>query len=228
MKLAHPLPSGRQTDRYGNRGYVPGVGNLGFHHGNDWVAPSGTPIRAAASGTVWSNYFDKLGGWMVILKHSWGYTSYQHMRAKAKLAIGQFVSTGQLVGNVGTSGASTGPHLHFEVWIGGTPYGTGKSVDPLKYIATPTPKPTPKPTPTPAMAQEYWEEPMKAIYYMNGKTYQVAIFHPVSGFWSRYSTTDQKYNNQIAATLGTGNFTQVTKSHFEAMEKDLAAVRQNK
>lgn len=142
MKLAHPLPTGRATDGYGKRGHVPGVGNLGDHLGQDWAAPSGTKIRAAAGGTVWANYFDKKGGWMVILKHSWGYTSYQHMRAKAKLKLGQWVPAGAHVGNVGSSGASNGPHLHFEVWLGGTPYRTGISVDPMTYFA---PKPAPKP-----------------------------------------------------------------------------------
>src|SRR5690606_20229731 len=118
---------------------VPGVGDLGFHHGQDWAAPAGTPIRAMHDGWVRLNYFDPLGGWMVVINDGKGMeSSYQHMRARAKVPLGSFVRAGAHIGNVGSSGASTGPHAHIELWLGGYAYRGGTSVDPMIYLA---PKP---------------------------------------------------------------------------------------
>ena len=133
--LTHPIPNGTQTDRYGNRGNVAGVGNVGFHTGNDWAAPAGTPILAAQSGTILRKWWDTFangipaGGNMVSIRHDDGTeTRYAHMVKQSPLNIGTRVKAGQQIGQVGRTGAANGNHLHFELLI------NGKFVDPLPYI----------------------------------------------------------------------------------------------
>lgn len=133
--LVHPVPGGTQTDRYGNRGNVAGVGNVGFHTGNDWAAPNGTPILAAQSGTILRKWWDTFtngrpaGGNMVSIRHDDGTeTRYAHMIAQSPLNVGTRVRAGQQIGQVGRTGAANGNHLHFELLI------NGKFVDPLPYI----------------------------------------------------------------------------------------------
>ena len=135
--LVHPVPGGTQTDRYGNRGNVPGVGNVGFHTGNDWAAPAGTPILAAQSGTILRKWWDTFtngrpaGGNMVSIRHDDGTeTRYAHMAVQSPLNVGTRVRAGQQIGQVGRTGAANGNHLHFELLI------NGKFVDPLPYIGS--------------------------------------------------------------------------------------------
>ncbi len=91
------------------------------HRGIDIAAPTGTPIKAAAGGTVVSS--DKGGdgyGWKVILDHGDGvHTWYAHL-SELSVAVGDRVATGQQIGLVGSTGHSTGPHLHFELRVNGT------------------------------------------------------------------------------------------------------------
>ena len=90
--------------------------------GIDIAAPSGTPIRAAAAGVVKS--LDKAEGgygWKLVLDHGDElYTWYAHLSAFA-VAVGDRVEAGQTIGAVGTTGLSTGPHLHFEVRVKNAP-----------------------------------------------------------------------------------------------------------
>ncbi|WP_296945948.1 peptidoglycan DD-metalloendopeptidase family protein [uncultured Massilia sp.] len=98
------------------------------HKGVDFAAPTGTPIRAAADGTV--DFAGSSNGYgnLVVLKHWSNYsTAYGHMsRFASGLRRGQKVSQGDLIGYVGTTGWSTGPHLHYEFRIG------GQATDPMK------------------------------------------------------------------------------------------------
>jgi len=98
------------------------------HKGVDFAAPTGTPIRAAADGTVDFASTSNGYGNLVVLKHWSNYsTAYGHMsRFAPGLRRGQKVSQGDLIGYVGTTGWSTGPHLHYEFRIG------GQATDPMK------------------------------------------------------------------------------------------------
>lgn len=108
----HPLPTGRITSRFKEAGR-PG------HLGLDLAAPIGTPVRAAADGTVTFSGWSTGGyGNLAIVKHAGGIeTRYAHM---SKLGKTGKVEAGDVIGYVGSTGDSTGPHLHFEVRDGGT------------------------------------------------------------------------------------------------------------
>ncbi len=89
-----------------------------FHSGIDLPAPAGTPILAAQPGVVLiSTYHGSYGNYVVIAHPSGGKTLYAHMKSRA-VSVGSNVSGGQVIGYVGTTGSSTGNHLHFEVWTG--------------------------------------------------------------------------------------------------------------
>lgn len=104
------------------------------HTGIDLATACWTPIVSAASGTVRSAYWDGPGGNMVTVDHSNGWqTRYAHMVQWASVAPGQWVNAGQLLGYVGTTGASTGCHLHFEM-IPGQHDGWFGFVNPADYI----------------------------------------------------------------------------------------------
>jgi len=109
------------------------------HHAIDIAAPYGTPVYAAAAGTVvyagWRSY---TGGGNVIWVREGAklYTTYNHLSYWAVRA-GQTIRAGQVIGRVGTSGVTTGPHLHFEVWLG-YPWALGNNsdaVNPCRYLA---------------------------------------------------------------------------------------------
>jgi murein DD-endopeptidase MepM/ murein hydrolase activator NlpD len=104
------------------------------HYGLDIAADYGTPVVAAAGGTVlFAGWKNNGGGYQVWMAHGSGlYTTYNHMSA-VLVGRGQSVSRGQQVGRVGQTGYATGPHLHFEVWIGPI-WDGGYRVNPLKYL----------------------------------------------------------------------------------------------
>ncbi|NLU49064.1 MAG: M23 family metallopeptidase [Syntrophomonadaceae bacterium] len=134
-----PLPRGNQS----SRGWItaplkwPLVGTItsrfgwrrsGFHHGVDIAASLGSPIRAAASGTVVFTGYKPVYGRTVIIRHANGKrTLYGHAQ-KIKVKNGQKISRGQVIATVGNSGRSTGPHLHFEV------HQNDKPQNPLNYL----------------------------------------------------------------------------------------------
>jgi murein DD-endopeptidase MepM/ murein hydrolase activator NlpD len=100
-----------------------------FHAGLDFTAPIGTPIYATADGVVKTATFAASGfGNHVVIDHGYGYESlYGHM-VRIKARVGQTVKRGEVIGYVGSTGKSTGPHCHYEVHRGGTP------VDPIYYF----------------------------------------------------------------------------------------------
>jgi murein DD-endopeptidase MepM/ murein hydrolase activator NlpD len=104
--------------------YAPGNGCAHFHNGIDLVAPYGTPIKAAAAGEVvyvgwnWADGADP--AWIVVVAHSGDLkTWYAHMQPKRPVAVGQSVKKGQIVGYEGSTGNSTGPHLHWMTELNG-------------------------------------------------------------------------------------------------------------
>ncbi|WP_027061812.1 M23 family metallopeptidase [Mesorhizobium loti] len=119
--LRNPLPNGRFTSGFGARKH-PILGYVRMHTGTDWAAPIGTPIIAAGNGVVekagWAGGYGK----QIILRHANGYeTSYNHQSAFAKgIEPGVHVRQGQVIGYLGQTGLSTGPHLHYELIVNGT------------------------------------------------------------------------------------------------------------
>jgi hypothetical protein len=112
--------SGRVTSKFGER-FHPILGYARFHKGVDLGASAGTPIVAAADGRVVSAGWHGGYGRQVAIAHAGGMeTTYGHMSRIAARA-GELVRQGQVIGYVGSSGLSTGPHLHFEVSLNGRP-----------------------------------------------------------------------------------------------------------
>tara|TARA_B100001167_G_C16490404_1_gene176444 strand:- start:83 stop:523 length:441 start_codon:yes stop_codon:yes gene_type:complete len=92
-----------------------------MHQGTDFAAPMGTPIMASGTGTVTRAKWCGGGGNCIKIKHNSTYeTIYAHMKSFAKgIKVGKKVRQGQIIGFVGSTGMSTGPHLHYEVIING-------------------------------------------------------------------------------------------------------------
>ncbi|MBV9040110.1 MAG: peptidoglycan DD-metalloendopeptidase family protein [Acidimicrobiia bacterium] len=125
--LAMPIPGAPVTSPFGPR-IDPIYGDVRFHTGVDFGAPYGTPIHAAADGVVVSA--GPLGGYgnATIIDHGNGLATLYGHQSSIVVSPGQLVSRGQVIGYVGCTGLCTGPHLHFEVRVRGTP------VDPMQYL----------------------------------------------------------------------------------------------
>lgn len=124
----HPVPGSAISCAYGYREH-PIYGYYSLHAGTDFSANSGTPIYATKSGTVTVATYSSVNGNMVTINHNDGYTStYAHMTHYI-VSVGQSVSQGQVIGYVGSTGWSTGPHLHFEIAYGGS------TVNPMDYLS---------------------------------------------------------------------------------------------
>ncbi len=111
-----PLDSERVTSQFGMRRH-PIEGHMALHGGIDFSAPRGTPIHATADGVVeWAAHHDSSGmGKMIRLIHNYGFsTVYGHLDG-IEVKPGNYVRRGDLIGYSGNTGASTGPHLHYEV-----------------------------------------------------------------------------------------------------------------
>ena len=115
-----PINGARLSSSFGMRKH-PILGYNKMHRGTDFAAPSGTPIMASGSGTVTRARWCAGGGNCVKIKHNSTYeTIYAHMKAFAKgIKEGRKVKQGQIIGYVGSTGLSTGPHLHYEVIVNG-------------------------------------------------------------------------------------------------------------
>jgi murein DD-endopeptidase MepM/ murein hydrolase activator NlpD len=122
--LRSPLEFTRVTSNFSSSRLHPLLGFHRAHTGVDFGAPTGTRVKATSDATV--AFAGRRGGYgnLVILRHQNGYeTYYAHLSAFASgTRPGRSVSQGQVIAYVGTTGASTGPHLHYEVRIAGTPY----------------------------------------------------------------------------------------------------------
>ncbi len=115
-----PINGARLSSSFGMRKH-PILGYNKMHRGTDFAAPSGTPIMASGSGTVTRARWCGGGGNCVKIKHNSTYeTIYAHMKSFAKgIKEGKKVKQGQIIGYVGSTGMSTGPHLHYEVIVNG-------------------------------------------------------------------------------------------------------------
>jgi len=99
-----------------------------FHRGVDFAGAPGTPVLAAADGTVVLADALNIRGNAIVIDHGWGvYTLYAHQNTMF-VSPGEVVASGQAIGTIGSTGRITGPHLHWEVWLNGV------SVDPLQWV----------------------------------------------------------------------------------------------
>lgn len=104
-------------------------GHKSAHTGIDWGAAQGTPIFAPADATVRSTLFNKIYGNQTVLDFGGGYSAmFGHQSRFGNIKPGQQVHAGDLIGYVGSTGWSTGPHLHFETWV------NNKPVNPLSWF----------------------------------------------------------------------------------------------
>ena len=115
-----PINGARLSSSFGMRKH-PILGFNKMHKGTDFAAPSGTPIMASGTGTITLAKWCGGGGNCIKIKHNSTYeTIYAHMKNFAKgMRPGKKVKQGQIIGYVGSTGQSTGPHLHYEVIING-------------------------------------------------------------------------------------------------------------
>jgi murein DD-endopeptidase MepM/ murein hydrolase activator NlpD len=122
--LASPMPYSRRTSGFGMREH-PILQTMRAHMGVDYAAPVGTPVIAVADGVVAESSFQGGYGNMVVIQHNANQsTAYAHL-SRMNVRKGQTIKQGDVVGAVGSTGLSTGPHLHFEFRI------NGRHVDPL-------------------------------------------------------------------------------------------------
>ena len=115
-----PINGARLSSRFGMRKH-PILGYNKMHRGTDFAAPSGTPIMASGTGTITRARWCGGGGNCVKIRHNSTYeTIYAHMKNFAKgIKEGRKIKQGQIIGYVGSTGMSTGPHLHYEVVVNG-------------------------------------------------------------------------------------------------------------
>ena len=126
-ELLWPCPTyTRISDSYGWR-YHPIYKTQKFHKGTDVASGAGNPVIAAKDGTVSKSYYSSSYGNYIVINHGGGLmTAYAHLSTRL-VQVGDKVSAGQKIGTVGSTGASTGNHLHYEVYV------NGSTVNPLSY-----------------------------------------------------------------------------------------------
>lgn len=118
----------RRTSGFGRRNT--GIAGASTNHmGADFAAPRGTDIKSLRNGKVVASYYHNAQGHVIRIQQDDGVVAqYQHMQNKSALKVGQAVSAGQSIGKVGSTGVSSGPHLHLEI------SQNGKKVDPIPYL----------------------------------------------------------------------------------------------
>jgi murein DD-endopeptidase MepM/ murein hydrolase activator NlpD len=128
LPLRQPIPAARFSSRFGTRN-DPFLNRPAFHAGLDFVAATGTEVRAAGEGTIVSADWSGGYGQLVEIRHARGVTTrYGHLSA-ILVRPGERVAAGTPIGLVGSTGRSTGPHLHYETRRDGEP------VDPAFFLA---------------------------------------------------------------------------------------------
>ncbi|MEG3616336.1 SH3 domain-containing protein [Isoptericola haloaureus] len=139
---ARPVAAPLKNDTYVLSSYygprcMPVRSASAFHRGQDLGAARGTDVRAVAGGTVRRAGAVRGFGQWVVVDHTIDGVRFSSLYAHLidgdrRVTAGQRVSKGQHIGDVGSTGTSTSPHLHLEIWRGG--YGTGRTVDPLRFL----------------------------------------------------------------------------------------------
>jgi murein DD-endopeptidase MepM/ murein hydrolase activator NlpD len=106
----------------------PGYRYREFHSGMDWAAPPGSPVKATADGIVSFSGRSGANGNLIALEHGRGYSTFFAHNRQILVKLGQKVKRGEIIGYVGSTGNSTGPHVHYEIWK------DGQTVNPSTYI----------------------------------------------------------------------------------------------
>ncbi len=120
--------NGITTSSFGaSRQYGPG-GNISYHQGADLAAPEGTPVHATNVGTVRVAGFYPIKGGLIVIDHGGGIFSLYFHQSKLLVKVGETVKRGQVIGEVGTTGLSTGPHLHWEMRV------DEEATNPLEWV----------------------------------------------------------------------------------------------
>ncbi|BCB96396.1 membrane protein [Dissulfurispira thermophila] len=118
---------GRITSEFGPR-ENPRYGGQEFHSGLDISAATGTPVRATADGIVSFAGWSAGNGNLVVVEHGFGYSTFYAHNSSIAVKVGQKVKRGDTIAYVGSTGNTTGPHLHYEVWH------NGKAVNPVDFL----------------------------------------------------------------------------------------------
>lgn len=122
--LKKPVKGGITTSGFGDT-----ISRTASHNGHDWAVNTGTKVRAAAEGVVELAYFSGSYGYNILINHNNGFkTRYAHL-SEVKVSKGEKVEQSQVIALSGSTGFSTGPHLHFEV------VKDGKRVNPIEYVS---------------------------------------------------------------------------------------------
>ena len=134
--LKAPVKYSRISSKYSKRRYHPVQKRWKAHLGTDYAAPTGTPIFATANGVVIASQYKKYNGNYVKIKHNSMYTTqYLHMSKRA-VKTGQYVTQGQIIGYIGSTGLATGPHVCYRFWKNGKQVDASKQdlpkADPIK------------------------------------------------------------------------------------------------
>lgn len=132
--LKAPLDFFRITSRFTNSRFHPILKRYRAHHGVDYAAPIGTPVKSIGAGTVIAKGYQRGGGNYMKVKHNSVYTTtYMHLSRFAKgIKVGSHVQQGEVIAYVGSTGLSTGPHLDFRV------HKNGQPINPLQMEAPPS------------------------------------------------------------------------------------------
>lgn len=156
MFLKSPIEFGRISSRFTHKRFHPVLKTNRPHLGVDYAAPTGTPIRAVGDGTISFSGWSGGGGNVLKIRHNSTYeTAYKHLSRFAKgIRRGSKVQQGQVIGYVGSTGLSTGPHLHFEFYV------NGRFVDPLGQKF-----PKAEPIPQKSLA-EFFEQKRVLVSYL--------------------------------------------------------------
>jgi murein DD-endopeptidase MepM/ murein hydrolase activator NlpD len=133
LPLSRPTQNTEQTSGFGVRA-DPFDGRPAFHAGQDFAGPIGTPIRSTAPGIVSFTGVRTGYGNTIEIDHGHGFkTRYAHLSAIG-VTVGQHVALGERIGAMGSTGRSTGPHLHYEVWVDGRPQNPKRFLEAGDYV----------------------------------------------------------------------------------------------
>lgn len=129
--MALPIKNGKITTAYKKAGKM---WSKGYHTGVDFAVPTGTPVLAVADGKIENANWGKSYGNQVVQKVAGGWVIYAHLNA-VRCKPGQVVKKGSIVGESGSTGNSSGPHLHFEM-RNNIRWSAGTDIDPKEILAS--------------------------------------------------------------------------------------------